>query len=158
MLSSPLLIDKDEVEYPFVSIIIATRNEEKHIAQLLDSLVAQTYPKDKFEVLIFDGMSEDATLQIVEKYRNLLNLRIFKNPRIKQVFAFNRGIDEAKGNLFMIVSAHSVLKKDFIEKDVCTFLQIRAIEPKLAGVGGILINVHKNVFGKIIGLMYYSPF
>lgn len=150
--------DKKETELPFVSVIIATRNEEKYISQLLDSLVNQTYPKDRFEVLIFDGMSTDATVQIVKKYENLLNLRVFKNEKIRHVFAFNRGIDEAKGDLFMIVNAHSYLKEDFIEKDIRTFQEMRKIEPKLAGVGGIYINIHNSILGKLIGLMYYSPF
>jgi glycosyltransferase involved in cell wall biosynthesis len=145
-------------ERPFVSVIVAARNEEKHIGRLLDSLVNQTYPKDRFEVLVFDGMSQDSTLQIVKKYMGMLNLRVFENPKVKHVFAFNKGIEEAKGNLFMIVNAHSVLKEDFIEKDVTTFLKIRSIEHKLAGVGGICINIHENAFAKVIGLMYYSPF
>jgi glycosyltransferase involved in cell wall biosynthesis len=151
-------IDKEKLRCPFVSVIVATRNEEKHIGQLLDSLVDQTYPKDRFEVLIFDGMSQDSTLQIVEKYKSRLSLRIFTNPKIRHVFAFNKGIDEAQGDLFMIVSAHSFLKKDFIEEDIRTFLQVREMEPKLAGVGGICINVYENTFGKLISLMYYSPF
>jgi len=150
--------DKEKQGYPFVSVIVATRNEEKYIGRLLDSLVNQTYPKDRFEVLIFDGMSQDKTLQIVERYKSLLNLRVFVNPKIKHVFAFNRGVEEAKGELFLIVNAHSFLKENFIEEDVCTFLKIRSIEPKLAGVGGICMNVHENVLGKVIGLMYYSPF
>jgi len=146
------------LEYPFVSVIVAARNEEKHIGELLDSLVNQTYPKDKFEVLVFDSMSQDSTLQIVEKYKGYLNLKIFKNPKIRQVFAFNEGIDRARGDLFMIVSAHSFLKEDFIENGVRTFLQIKKTEPKIAGVGGVLINVYENTFGKVVGLMYYSPF
>jgi glycosyltransferase involved in cell wall biosynthesis len=157
-LEMPPPMNKEEQEYPFVSVIIAARNEEKYIGKLLDSLVNQTYPKDKFEVLIFDGMSQDRTLQIAERYKSLLNLRIFVNPKIRQVFAFNRGIEEAKGELFLIVNAHSFLKEDFIEEDVRTFLKIRNIEPKLAGVGGIYINVYENLLSKIIGLMYYSSF
>jgi len=157
-LKTHISTDKEKLNCPFVSLIVATRNEEKYIGRLLDSLVDQTYPKDRFEVLIFDGMSQDSTLQIVEKYRNRLNLRVFMNPKIRHVFAFNRGVDEAQGDLFMIVNAHSFLKKDFIEEDVRTFLQIREAEPKLAGVGGIYINVYENTFGKLVSLMYYSPF
>jgi len=157
-LKMSLPIDKKKQGYPFVSVIVATRNEEKHIGRLLDSLVDQTYPKDRFEVLIFDGMSQDSTLKIVEKYKSRLNLRIFTNPKIRHVFAFNKGIDEAQGDLFMIVNAHSSLKKDFIEEDVRTFLRVREMEPKLAGVGGIYINVYENTFGKLVSLMYYSPF
>ncbi len=143
---------------PFISVVVATRNEEKYIEQLLISLVNQTYPKDRFEVLIIDGMSEDATLQVVEKYKDKLNIRIFKNEKIKPVFAFNKGIDEAKGGLVMFVNAHSTLKENFIEEDIKTFLSIRSREPNLAAVGGIYINTSANTFGKIVGLLYSSWF
>ncbi|MCE5249731.1 hypothetical protein LLG96_05875, partial [bacterium] len=35
---------------PTVSIIIAARNEVKHIGQLLDDLTGQDYPADRFEI------------------------------------------------------------------------------------------------------------
>ena len=152
------LANRNEQQRPFVSVIVATRNEEKHIGKLLDSLVNQTYPKNCFEVIIVDGMSQDATLEIVEKYRDRLNIRVFNNPRIRSTFAFNKGIDEAKGDFFMVVNAHSFLCEDFIEEDINTFLRMRKKEPKLAGVGGILINESENIFGKIVSLLYYSFF
>ncbi len=51
-----------------VSIIIPCRNEEKFIGKCLDSIVANDYPKDKLEVLVSDGMSEDRTREIVKSY------------------------------------------------------------------------------------------
>ncbi len=39
----------------FVSVIIPIRNEEKHIAECIESIVAQTYPKENLEVLLVDG-------------------------------------------------------------------------------------------------------
>jgi glycosyltransferase involved in cell wall biosynthesis len=123
------------MEKPFVSIIIPTKNEEKYISRLLDTLIKQNYPKEKFEVLIFDGLSEDKTISIVNNYKNKLNIRIFTNKKIKQVFAWNDGIKNAKGEFIIILGAHSIVKKDFITKNVETFLRIKKIEPRLAGVG-----------------------
>jgi len=56
---------------PFVSIIIPCRNEEKFIGKCLDSIIAQDYPKDRLEVLVVDGMSEDGTREIVERYTDM---------------------------------------------------------------------------------------
>jgi len=56
---------------PFVSIIIPCRNEEKFIGKCLDSILAQDYPKDRLEVLVVDGMSEDGTREIVERYTDM---------------------------------------------------------------------------------------
>ena len=151
------LFDQKE-QKPFISVIVATRNGERYIGKILDSLVNQTYPKDRFEVIVVDGVSEDMTLKIVEKYKDHLNLRVFKNEKIRSTYAFNRGIEKAKGDFFMIVSAHGVLCKNFIEKDINTFFRVHEKEPKLAGVGGTVINKPENTFGKIVGLMYDSFF
>jgi glycosyltransferase involved in cell wall biosynthesis len=50
-----------------VSVIVPVRDEEETIHELLDSLVAQTYPPD--EIVITDGGSVDATPQIIEDYK-----------------------------------------------------------------------------------------
>jgi len=150
--------EKQGTQKPFVSLIIATKNEEKCIGKLLDSLVEQTYPKERFEILIFDGLSEDRTLEAIDKYKDKLNFGIYKNSKFFQVCAWNEGIDKTKANLFMIVNAHSTLSKDFIEKDINTFFSVREQEPHLAGVGGIYINTYENTFGKIVGLLYLSFF
>ena len=91
------LLSNDSKDHPFISVIIATRNEEHYIGELLNSLVNQTYPKNRFEVIVIDGLSTDATLEVVEDYRDTLDLRVLPNNRIRSTFAFNMGIDEAKG-------------------------------------------------------------
>lgn len=44
-----------------VSIIIPIFNEKKYIRQLLNSLLQQDYPKERLEILLIDGRSEDGT-------------------------------------------------------------------------------------------------
>jgi dolichyl N-acetyl-alpha-D-glucosaminyl phosphate 3-beta-D-2,3-diacetamido-2,3-dideoxy-beta-D-glucuronosyltransferase len=141
-----------------VSIIIATRNEEKYIGKLLDSLVNQTCSKDLFEVIIVDGMSNDATLRVAKSFEDRLNLHILFNSQIRSTFAFNIGVNQAKGDLFVIVGAHSFLCNNFIEESLNTFNKVRKEEPMVAGVGGICINEHTNGTSQIIDLMYSSFF
>jgi len=50
----------------FISIVITVRNEERHISDLLDSLIIQEPP---FEIIIVDAHSEDRTRDIVKKYQ-----------------------------------------------------------------------------------------
>ncbi len=54
-----------------VSVIVACRNERKHIRDCLDSLCRQALGDIKIEVLIADGMSDDGTRQILELLQNL---------------------------------------------------------------------------------------
>ena len=65
----------------FISIIVPIRNEALFIAQSLNSLLAQDYPRDRFEILVVDGMSTDGTLAIVsELAANTSQIRVFPNP------------------------------------------------------------------------------
>ena len=46
---------------PFVSVIIAARNEIAHLPALLEGLRQQDYPPDRFEVIVADDRSTDGT-------------------------------------------------------------------------------------------------
>lgn len=50
-----------------VDVLLATWNGERHLAALLDSLLAQTYPH--FRLLVSDDGSTDGTLTLLERYR-----------------------------------------------------------------------------------------
>lgn len=52
----------------FISVIIAARNEEKNITGLLQSLHAQQYPKELYEVIIIDDHSTDTTWQLLQQH------------------------------------------------------------------------------------------
>jgi glycosyltransferase involved in cell wall biosynthesis len=64
-------------KHPFVSVIVAVRNEEKHIRECLDSLLAQDYPRGRYEVLVVDGQSTDGTREIVEGFASICCSIIF---------------------------------------------------------------------------------
>ncbi|MCE5214722.1 MAG: glycosyltransferase [Methanobacterium sp.] len=144
--------------YPFLSIIIPTKNEEEFIGKLLESIYTQTYLHDRFEILLFDGISTDSTLKVVEDYMEKLDLRIFQNQKIRQVYAWNEGIKKARGDYFILVGAHSYLDNFFLETSVKTYQKVKSEESKLAAVGGSLNIVFKNRFAKMIKILYSSPY
>src|SRR3990167_525891 len=53
---------------PFVSVIVAARNEEAFIGDCLAGLVWQTYPPDRHEILVVDDDSEDRTREIAKAF------------------------------------------------------------------------------------------
>lgn len=116
----------------FVSVIIPARNEEKYISKCLDSIVAQDYPKDKLEVLVIDGMSEDGTREIVKDYsRKYPLIKILDNPKKFTPFALNIGIKEAWGEVIVRMDAHAGYEKNYISKCVS-----HLIESGVDNVGG----------------------
>ena len=56
---------------PFVSVVVATRDEEDRIGWCLEGLIAQDYPADRFEVIVVDDRSVDRTLEIARRYEGL---------------------------------------------------------------------------------------
>src|SRR5687767_10374493 len=53
---------------PFVSVLIAARNEAANILGCLQSIESLDYPIDKLEILIGNDDSEDQTRTIVERF------------------------------------------------------------------------------------------
>ncbi len=52
-------------DWPRVSVIIPARNEEDNIGRAVESLLNQTYPTDRYTVIVVDDHSEDRTAEIV---------------------------------------------------------------------------------------------
>lgn len=97
-----------------LSIICPIYNEEKYIAGCIDSILAQDYPKDDWEVLFVDGMSTDRTREIVLDYcRNHDFIRLIDNPQKTVPYAMNRGIAAAKGDIIIRLDAHALYKDDY---------------------------------------------
>ena len=97
-----------------LSVICPIYNEEKYIAQFLDSLLQQDYPKDDLEILLVDGMSKDRTRVIVADYTAKYPfIRLIDNPDKIVPYGMNRGIDAAKGDIIIRLDAHASYQPDY---------------------------------------------
>ncbi|HOJ38542.1 MAG TPA: glycosyltransferase [Ignavibacteriales bacterium] len=81
-------------EFLNFSIVVAAKNEENNIENLLLSLKSQNYPKDKFEIIIVDDNSSDKTYEIVCEFAK-------NNPelKIKPIKATKKKLPAKKGAL-----------------------------------------------------------
>ena len=139
-----------------ISIIIPCRNEEKFIGRCLDSIIAQDYPKENLEVLVVDGMSEDGTREIVERYRQQYPfIRLLNNPKKIIPCALNIGIKNARGGTIMRMDAHATYEKNYISKCMKYLDEYNA-----DNVGGIIVTLPRdNTFiGQAIATVLSHPF
>jgi len=105
--------------YPFISLVIATKNEEEYIEQCLDSLVRNDYPQEKMEIILVDGLSKDKTRRIINNYSEKYSfIRVMDNPKIIAASAWNIGIRESRGDLVAIMGAHAFYSDNYIKKCV----------------------------------------
>lgn len=128
-------------ELPYVSALIVMRNELNYIKPSLMSFVNQTYPKDRYEIIVVDGCSDDGTVDIVngiirEFSTDSFHIRLVDNPNRILASGWNIGIQSAKGAYVTRIDAHAEAAPDFIEKSVKTMLSVDA-----ACVGGKLDSI-----------------
>jgi len=115
-----------------VSIIIPMRNEEKYIGKCLDSVIANSFPGDQYEILVVDGDSTDRSREIVlEKQSQFPGLRLLRNPQKVVPPGMNIGIRQARGRYIIRMDAHSEYPPDYIASCIAELQRTGA-----ANVGG----------------------
>ncbi|GAB3520238.1 glycosyltransferase family protein [Emticicia fontis] len=91
---------------PMVSILIAARNEENNILDLLHSLICLSYPKEKTQILIGNDGSTDKTVELIEGFITHLSEReksMFQLITIEKTIAGLRG----KANVLAQLAPHT---------------------------------------------------
>jgi glycosyltransferase involved in cell wall biosynthesis len=142
-------------QIPTVAIVIPCRNEEQYISACLDSILASDYPKEKLEVWVCDGMSDDKTPAIVQEYADKWeSVRYLENPEKFTPQALNLGLKASQASIKMILGAHSELDDQYVRKSA----EILMSHPEVGCVGGIIDNKYENDTSELIGKAMSSPF
>ena len=138
------------------TFIMPTLNSEKTIEQTLKSIVNQSFPKEKYEILVIDGGSTDRTIQIAESYGAI----ILKNEQKIPETAKTIGIRQARGTYIILHDSDEVYPNtDQLQKryeffqhnpDVYCYLTNRLIPGKGYGVSCAYLNCVSDPFSYII--------
>jgi len=143
--------------YPLISIIIPCRNEEKYIGKCLDSISTQDYSKENLEVLVIDGMSSDKTREIIKEHqKKFLFIKLLDNPYKVTPRAMNIGIKNSRGEIIILVCAHTILDREFLKWNTYFFNKFKNTD----AVGGRLkaISEDKGIVSKSIAFITDSIF
>lgn len=100
-----------------VSIIVPCYNEQDTVSLLLDSVYAQTFPRQQIEVVIADGISTDLTRQNIEKFCREhpdLTVKVVDNPQRIIPAGLNRAIAAASGRYIVRLDAHSIPYPNYV--------------------------------------------
>jgi len=121
----------------YVSVIITCYNEEKNILECLNTLVHQTYPEDKYEIIVADGGSKDGTLPIVKEFMQThRNVDLVIEPKRGTAAGRNAGIQAAKYDYIAFIDADCEAPHNWLETLVEQFRNIRLTDKKVIAVGG----------------------
>lgn len=88
---------------PFISIVIRTYNSAAFVEHAIKSVFNQTIDPKWYEIVLIDDGSQDATIDILKKYKN--RIRLIQITHGEQVRALNIGIRHAKGKYLIILDA-----------------------------------------------------
>jgi glycosyltransferase involved in cell wall biosynthesis len=112
-----------EYKYTF-TVCTPTYNCGKFIHRVYESLINQTF-KD-FEWIVIDDGSTDNTKELIEKYKQTnpeLNIKYFHQENSGKPTAMNKGIELAKGILFVTMDADDRFMSNALEVLYNTYLK-----------------------------------
>lgn len=95
---------------PLVSIVLPAYNEEKHIADCIQSLLKQTYKP--IEIFIVDDESKDNTAEVVKRFKKV---KLLSQKHAGPGAAWNLGFKHAKGDIFMFWASDHIYGKNYIK-------------------------------------------
>lgn len=143
----------------FISVIVAIKNEEEYIAKCLDSLIDQSISHDLYQIVVVDGQSEDATLEIVARYTSEYPdlIKLYTNEGHWQSIGRNIAIKNEDGsNLIAYIDGHCKADRDWL-KNLYNSL-VAQNENYIAGVGSVHFSPSdESLVGKAIEQVYHSP-
>lgn len=100
-----------------LSIVIACRNEIRHVREFLDSALSQDMEGISWEMIVADGMSDDGTRGVLEEYElREAQLRVISNAGMIVSTGLNAAIREARGEVIVRMDAHTVYATDYCRR------------------------------------------
>ena len=87
-----------------ISVVIVTRNRAKYLAGALLSLAAQDFDGQRFEVIVGDNGSTDATGDVAASHaKTFANFHHFHDPRPGQIVGWHTALAQAQGEVVAFI-------------------------------------------------------
>jgi GT2 family glycosyltransferase len=115
--------------YPFVSVIVPVFNDSDRLRLCLQALQSQTYPQNKYEIIVVDNNSEEDISSLVDGFRNA---KLVQEVQPGSYPARNKGLQEAVGKIIAFTDSDCKPAMDWLETGVRTILET----PNCGLVGG----------------------
>ena len=123
-------------QYPFMSVVVIAYNSEKIITRAIESILAQDYPADRYEIIVVNDGSTDKTAAVVTGYKTV---RLVDLPKNKGIAAGrNAGLAVAHGDVYVAFDSDCYAKPDWLSQ-LARGYQLDdpiGVSGRLIGVGG----------------------
>lgn len=133
-----------EISKPYLSVIICTYNRDKYTYNLLKSIAENTLSKAKYEIVLVNNNSTDATEMECNRFcadYDDVVFRYFIETNQGLSYARNRGIQEAKGKVVVYVDDDATINKEYLQ----TYYDFFEKDNKVEAAGGPIFPVYETV-------------
>jgi succinoglycan biosynthesis protein ExoA len=104
---------------PFVTVVLSCRDDEPDIEAAIRAVLDQDWPRDRLELLVADGMSMDATREIVAIIAaEDARIRLVDNAGRSRVAGLNECIRRARGEVIVRVEPRGSYEPGFVRQCV----------------------------------------
>ena len=101
---------------PLVSVCIPTYNCARYLGEAIESVLAQSFAD--YELVVVDNASTDATPELSARYRDPRLRYLRFDTLVGQAANWNRCLDEARGDLVVLLHADDLLRPAYLERAV----------------------------------------
>jgi cellulose synthase/poly-beta-1,6-N-acetylglucosamine synthase-like glycosyltransferase len=121
------LKNKKTEKRPFISIVVAAKNEAKRISPALEAFKKINYPQDKYEIIFVDDYSDDATAEVIERSaRHFDNWFVLKRKTKSDKYhakkmALAMGVKKAKGEYIYTTDADCEVHPNWLQTVMAYF-------------------------------------
>jgi GT2 family glycosyltransferase len=97
---------------PEASVVVPVYDAERTITECLDSLLAQDFPSDRYEIIAIDNASRDRTPELLRRYAG--RIAVLEEHKQGPAAARNRGVKAARGEIIAMTDSDCVVSRDWL--------------------------------------------
>ena len=142
-------------QLPTISVVTPSFNQGKYLAETLDSVLTQDYPK--LEYIVIDGGSTDESVGLLKRYDKELSFWV-SEPDQGQSHALNKGFSRATGDILCWLNSDDKFAPDALWQVATAFMTSKA--DMVAGICEIYEDdklVHRHMTSCDNGILPLQP-
>ena len=101
---------------PAISVIIPTFNRSAMLADTLESFAAQSLPKNRYEVIVVDDGSKDATREVCRDFASRIELKYLHVDNSGTSAAKNTGVLASRGKILLFFDDDDIADHRLLEE------------------------------------------
>jgi hyaluronan synthase len=150
---------EEEVDWPYVTVIMPALNEEELIEKSIDSIFASNYPQERFEVVCVNDGSTDMTYfymkRAKQKYGDRLKIINFAKNLGKRKALYS-GLKKSKGEIIVTVDTDSKIGRSAIRNIIVPLIKDKTTGAVAGRVA--VLNEKQNFLTRMLSIRYAISF